>query len=93
MSYLETLFNLNKKVVLVTGSCGQLGKVICSAFKDSGCQVIGIDININENLIDGIEYFKLDSRNLLDKQELYKKLFKTKYYSRPSSFFISSMEI
>lgn len=76
MSYLETLFNLNKKVVLVTGSCGQLGKVICSAFKDSGCQVIGIDININENLIDGIEYFKLDSRNLIDKQELYKKLFK-----------------
>jgi NAD(P)-dependent dehydrogenase (short-subunit alcohol dehydrogenase family) len=46
LSYLETLFNLNDKVVLVTGACGQLGKVICKAFKDSGCKVIGIDIDI-----------------------------------------------
>ena len=75
MSYLESLFNLNKKVVLVTGACGQLGTVICRAFKNSGCKVIGIDINTNENLIDGIKYFKLDSRNLSEKQKLYKKLF------------------
>ena len=59
LSYLESLFNLNKKVVLVTGSCGQLGTVICSAFKNSGCQVIGLDINTNENLIDGIIILKL----------------------------------
>ena len=76
MSYLETLFNLNQKVILVTGACGQLGKVICKAFKDSGCQVIGVDINIDKNLIEGINYFELDSRNLSEKQKLFNFLFK-----------------
>ena len=76
MSYLETLFNLNNKVVLVTGACGQLGKVICKAFKGSGCRVIGIDIDINENLIDGVDYFELDSRSLLKKQKLYESIIK-----------------
>ena len=76
MSYLETLFNLNNKVVMVTGACGQLGNVICGAFKDSGCRVIGIDIDINENLIDDVDYFELDSRNLSEKQKLYEDIIK-----------------
>ena len=75
MSYLDKLFNLNKKVVLVTGACGQLGKVMCQAFKDSGCKVIGIDVDVNNNLIDGIKYFELDTRNLSEKQKLFKFLF------------------
>ena len=74
MSYLETLFNLNDKVVLVTGACGQLGNVICKGFKNSGCKVIGVDIDINENLLDGVEYFELDSRNLVEKEKLYEEL-------------------
>ena len=76
MSYLETLFNLNDKVVLVTGACGQLGNVICKGFINSGCKVIGVDIDINENLLDGVEYFELDSRNLAKKQKLYESIIK-----------------
>ena len=76
MSYLETLFNLNNKVVMVTGACGQLGNVICGAFKDSGCRVIGIDIDIKINKLDGVEYFELDSRNLSEKQKLYEDIIK-----------------
>ena len=56
---------------MVTGACGQLGNVICGAFKDSGCRVIGIDIDIKINKLDGVEYFELDSRNLSEKQKLY----------------------
>jgi 3-oxoacyl-[acyl-carrier protein] reductase len=75
MNYIEALFNLDKKVVLVTGACGQLGKVMCKAFKSSGCEVIGIDIAIDKNLVDGIAYFELDSRKLLEKQKLFNFLF------------------
>ncbi len=77
MSYIENLFNLSNKVVLVTGSCGQLGKAICRAFRDSGCQVLGVDIDINLNQLAGVEYFELDARNLLKKQKIYEALIKT----------------
>ena len=78
MSFLDSLFNLNDKVVLVTGACGQLGKVICKAFRDSGCQVLGVDIHINSNLslLNGVQYYELDARNLLDKQKLYENIIK-----------------
>jgi len=77
LSYIENLFNLSNKVVLVTGSCGQLGKAICRAFRDSGCQVLGVDIDINLNQLAGVEYFELDARNLLKKQKIYETLIKT----------------
>tara|TARA_B100000795_G_C22776596_1_gene430287 strand:- start:594 stop:1364 length:771 start_codon:yes stop_codon:yes gene_type:complete len=77
LSYIENLFNLSNKVVLVTGSCGQLGKAICRAFRDSGCQVLGVDIDINLNQLAGVEYFELDARNLLKKQKIYEALIKT----------------
>ncbi len=76
MSYIESLFNLSNKVILVTGACGQLGSVLCKAFKDSGCQVIGVDINIKNKQLDGVEYFELDARNLQEKEKLYELIIK-----------------
>jgi len=64
MSYLDTLFKLDKKVVLITGACGQLGQTLCQGFLNAGCRVIGADLSI-ENPIDGIRYDELD---VTDKQ-------------------------
>jgi len=57
--YLESLFDLREKIVVVTGSCGQLGKVICKSFLSSESKVIGVDLEIN-NKIKGVDYEKVD---------------------------------
>lgn len=44
MSYLKKLFNLENKVVAVTGACGQLGKQICGAYRKAGSKVIALDV-------------------------------------------------
>ena len=59
-NFLETKFNLNNKVVLITGSCGQLGYSLCNYFIKSGCKVIGVDKEISLNKIDNVEYFNLN---------------------------------
>jgi len=74
MSYIDKLFNLKDKVVVVTGACGQLGYRICEAFKNSGSVVIGTDMNIENNKLDGVEYFLLDITKKEDTQKLYKSV-------------------
>lgn len=74
MSYIEDLFNLKNKIVLVTGSCGQLGSEICKAFYESNAKVVGIDINIEHNTISGVDYYELDLRNLQEKKSLYEAI-------------------
>ena len=63
MSYLEQLFNLNGKIVGVTGATGQLGGVVCYALKQAGAKVIGLDLDIDRNMIDGVDY---DHVNITD---------------------------
>ncbi|HIA12034.1 MAG TPA: SDR family oxidoreductase [Flavobacteriales bacterium] len=47
MNYIDDLFNLNGKVVLVTGACGQLGSAICKSLEQTGAKVVGTDIKLN----------------------------------------------
>lgn len=47
-NYLNELFQLQNKVVLVTGATGQLGHAICQAFDQAGAKVIGLDKQIND---------------------------------------------
>lgn len=74
MNYIEKLYNLKEKVVIVTGACGQLGQKICEAFKQSGSIVIGIDVNIQNNTIDDVKYFKLDITFKQEVYDLYEKI-------------------
>lgn len=64
MSFIDSLFNLDKKVVLITGACGQLGQTLCQGFLNAGCSVIGTDLKI-ENGIKDVNYYPLD---VTDKQ-------------------------
>ena len=41
----KNLFNLNNKVVLITGVSGQLGAALAKLYLENGCKVYGIDIN------------------------------------------------
>lgn len=67
MNFMEQLFNLKDKVVVVTGANGQLGNTICRAFREAGSKVIGIDLNIDNNRIDEVEYLRA---NITKKDEL-----------------------
>jgi NAD(P)-dependent dehydrogenase (short-subunit alcohol dehydrogenase family) len=71
-NYLGRLFNLSKKVVLVTGATGQIGFEICKAFEKVGCCVIGADKLLNSQKQVGSkkgEYIQLDviDKNAVDR--------------------------
>ena len=74
MSYLDKLFNLKNKVVLVTGSCGQLGSEICKAFANSGSIVVGVDLNVDNKRLDGVNYYELDATDKTEKQKTYEAI-------------------
>lgn len=76
MSYLEKLFNLKNKVVLVTGSCGQLGSEICNAFLGVDSIVVGVDLDIENKKKEGVDYFKLDTRDKDQKLKIYENIIK-----------------
>ena len=63
MGYLENVFNLRNKLVVVTGSSGQLGRVICHTYQQAEARVVGLDINPGTDLIEGVDYYQLDIRN------------------------------
>lgn len=59
-NFLDTIFNLENKIVVVTGSNGQLGSVIGEYFKKAGSIVIGLDLgqNIVQDNFDS--YYEMD---------------------------------
>ena len=75
MSFLDDLYNLKGKVVVVTGATGQLGTKISNAFMQMGCKTIGVDVKINEaNKVAGVDYYEAD---IISKQaviDLFEKL-------------------
>ena len=58
--YLKNLFELENKVAIVTGSCGQLGVATCESLLKSKCKVVGVDKELDDNKINGVDYKKLD---------------------------------
>ena len=72
--YLNRLFQLRDKVVLVTGATGQLGKVICIAFQQVGAKVVGVDLNVSANTVDDVDYYQLDITNKNQVQETFSKI-------------------
>jgi NAD(P)-dependent dehydrogenase (short-subunit alcohol dehydrogenase family) len=76
LSYISKLFNLKNKVILVTGACGQLGSEICQAFINSGSIVVGVDLNLENKRIDGVNYYQLNTTNKKRKQKIYETIIK-----------------
>ena len=74
MRYLDKLFNLKNKVVLVTGACGQLGSEICKAFIGVGSIVVGVDLNVDNKRLDGVDYYELDATDKAEKQKTYEAI-------------------
>lgn len=60
MSYLDDIFKLKDKVVIVTGASGQIGTQICKAYREIGSKVIGIDMNISKNIFEDVDYHRVD---------------------------------
>ena len=63
-SNLNNIYNLKNKVVVITGSCGQLGSSLCTLFSNIGCTVIGIDYSI-EAKINNVDYDVINDLNKL----------------------------
>jgi len=64
MSFLDDLYDLKGKVVLVTGASGQLGKKICNAFVRMGCITLGLDLRVSDaGRVEGVEYYEADIVN------------------------------
>lgn len=71
---IENLFSLQKKISLVTGAGGYLGKIICSTLAEKGSSLILVDnLGKEKNLLKRVKYF----------QQKYKK---QKFYSFTCDF-------
>ncbi len=69
----NNIFNLKNKIVVVSGSSGQLGRSICEFFFNLGSKVIGLDLeNNNENIL---RYYNLDITKSKDVNLVFKKIF------------------
>lgn len=75
-SNIDNIFNLKNKVVVITGSCGQLGSSMCNLFINNGCKVIGIDYSLESNKIHKVDYYELDIRNREDVSNIFNIIFK-----------------
>ncbi|MDB4490890.1 SDR family oxidoreductase [bacterium] len=72
---LDDIHHLKDKVVVITGSCGQLGLSMCNLFSKIGCQVIGIDYAIEGNRINNEDYYQLDIRKSKDVSTVMNSIF------------------
>lgn len=61
MSFLDNLFKLEGKIVVVTGVNGQLGTCLYEHFEKAGSKVIGIDLGETDH--SNLEYYSLDISN------------------------------
>jgi NAD(P)-dependent dehydrogenase (short-subunit alcohol dehydrogenase family) len=74
-SNLNNIYNLKNKVVVITGSCGQLGSSMCNLFINIGCKVIGLDYSTESNKINNVDYHQLDIRKSKDVSTVFKSIF------------------
>ena len=76
MSYLDKLFGLNDKVVIVTGAVGQLGSKICEGFSSAGAIVAGIDLVESAPPDYCSEYFQADIADRASVQKTFQSIFR-----------------
>lgn len=74
-NYLENLFMLEDKVVLITGAAGQLGAALCKAYLSAGAEVIGWDANAPNYPIDGVQYYTVDIVNKINVENVMRESF------------------
>jgi len=76
MSYLDKLFGLKDKVVIVTGAVGQLGSEICKGFSRASAIVVGIDqLELGDpDYCSG--YFQTDITNHAAVEKTFQAIFK-----------------
>ena len=70
------IFDLKNKVVVITGSCGQLGFSMCDLFNNIGCKVIGLDYSVDLNRINNVDYNELDISKSKNVSKVFRKIFK-----------------
>lgn len=80
MSYLEDIFNLKEKVVIVTGATGQIGAQVCKAYSETGSRVIGVDIKAPGVPLEGVDYYTADITKKRDIVSSFEHIIK-KYHS------------
>lgn len=74
---IKNLFSINKKICIVSGSSGGLGKEICKCLLKNGAVVIGLDVKKNNINAEKFHFYKIDLNNKIKlislRQELKKK--------------------
>lgn len=73
-AYLNNLFDLTNKVILVTGATGQLGFEICQSFKKIGATIYGTDKIINKEHMTHSERVKYLHMDITDKTSILKTI-------------------
>ena len=73
---LSKIFNFKKKVVLITGSSGQVGSKIVKLYVRLGAKVYGLDTNKQKFKNKNFFFFKIDITDRKKIQELFHEIFK-----------------
>jgi gluconate 5-dehydrogenase len=73
---LSKIFNFKKKVVLITGSSGQVGSKIVKLYVRLGAKVYGLDTNKSKFKNKNFFFFKIDITDRKKIQELFHEIFK-----------------
>jgi len=60
MKSLEQLFDLQDRVVVITGATGQLGRTFMDAFATLGAKTYGIDTNVSQPEVPATRYLQAD---------------------------------
>lgn len=74
-NFLTEFFAFENKVVLVTGSNGQLGNIICETFKEADAIVLGTDLGISAKHNSVSDYYSLDISNKENVKTVFGEIF------------------
>lgn len=74
MSFLDKMFDLEGRVVLITGGTGQIGSQICKAYRELGCKVIAVDTDISRNRLEAVDYYVLDITREADVLDTFERI-------------------
>ena len=70
---IDKIFNVKKKVIVITGGCGLLGKTISESLNTNGAQVIIIDKNF-QKINQDIDFYLCDLRSVKEIKETKEKI-------------------